>query len=80
MFPGQSVFTEIGYQGFTPFVEKHAGGDDADEESVAAAKGGKHDDDGPGGPDDGPNGDDDDDIPDEGRGDPETPFAIYVTP
>jgi hypothetical protein len=43
---------------------------------VAAAKGGKHDD------DEGPDGDegDDDDVPDEGRGDPETPFAIYVTP
>jgi hypothetical protein len=76
MFPGQSAFTEIGYQGFTPFAEKHRGGDDADEASVAAAKGGKHDD------DEGPDGDegDDDDVPDEGRGDPETPFAIYVTP
>jgi hypothetical protein len=79
MFPGQSVFTEIGYQGFTPFVEKHAGGDDADEASVAAARGGRPG--GAGDDDDGPGGnDDDDDIPDEGRGDPETPFAIYVTP
>jgi hypothetical protein len=88
MFPGQSEFTEIAFQGFTPFSEKHRGGDE-DDEMVAAAKGSGHDGDddnggghgGPGGSDDqdGPEGDDDD-VPDEGRDDPEPPFGIYVTP
>ncbi len=73
MFPGQSAFTEIGYQGFTPFIDKHGDGDD------------KHDDGDDfwdrGDRDDGPGGDLDDDVPDEDRGaEPERPFGIYVTP
>lgn len=70
MFPGQATFTEIGYQGFAPFVEKH----DDDDVSVGRDR---HDD------HDGDLGEDrDDDHPDDddSSGERVRPFGIYVTP
>jgi len=71
MFPGRPAFTEIGYQGFTPFVEKHGNGEDAWDRRDHDSRRDDHDDD-----------DRDDDLDDDhGRdGEPERPFGIYLTP